>query len=61
MPGVMQSVADWVASMEEGPVGNFSLASSYPRKVFRGETLQQSLTQLGLVPQAVLVIHAEDD
>ncbi|KAK9787625.1 hypothetical protein WJX73_003134 [Symbiochloris irregularis] len=57
----LQTVVDWVGSMEEGPTGKFSLASTYPRRVFRGEALQESLTQLSLAPQAALIIHAEDD
>ena len=57
----MQTVVDWVSSMEEGPTNKFSLASTYPRRVFRGEALQESLTQLSLAPQAALIIHAEED
>ena len=52
---------DWVSSLEDGPAGKFSLVSTYPRTVFRGAALMQSLTQLGLAPQSMLVVHAEDE
>lgn len=57
----LQAVADWVSSLEGGPAASFSLVSTYPRTVFRGGMLGQSLKQLGLAPQSVLVVHLEDD
>ncbi|XP_060570542.1 UBX domain-containing protein 1-like [Ruditapes philippinarum] len=36
--------------------GNFSLMTSFPRKVFAGEDYEKPLTELGLVPSAVLIV-----
>ncbi|XP_053399394.1 UBX domain-containing protein 1-A-like [Mercenaria mercenaria] len=38
------------------PPGNFSLMTSFPRKVFAGDDYEKPLTELGLVPSAVLIV-----
>ena len=49
---------DWVASLEG--VGEFDLASSFPRVVFSGPALGASLAAHGLAPQAVLLVQPRE-
>ncbi len=58
---VLQRAYDFVDSLDNLATYKYSLASSYPRRVFSGETLQQSFQQLGLAPQAMLLVQSEDD
>lgn len=50
-----------MASLEEVGAPSFHLASSFPRQVFAGEKLAASLLDLGLAPQAALLVQAVDD
>lgn len=59
--GPMQVVYDWVDSLEAVTALNYSLASTFPRRVYGPDTRQQSLKELGLEPQAVLLMQSEDD
>ena len=54
----VQRVHDWVASLEG--VGDYDLASSFPRVVFMGAALRTSLAAHGLTPQAVLLVQPRD-
>jgi hypothetical protein len=56
-----QEVWDWVGSLEELDAVNFSLASSFPRQVFSGSSLAKSLSELGLAPQAALLVQVDDE
>ena len=57
-----QAVYDFVDTLEEVGCLRYSLASSFPRIVFSGaDKLPQSLEQLGLAPQALLLLQPEDD
>ena len=57
----LQIVQDWVDGLESHEHLKYSLAMTYPRKVFAGdETAVQSLEELGLTPQAVLLVQPED-
>lgn len=38
------------------PPGRFTLMTSFPRKVFSGDDFEKPLTELGLVPSAVLIV-----
>jgi FAS-associated factor 2 len=61
----LQAIFDWVDTLEEVEVIKYSLASPYPRRVYKvddgdgggGGTLEE----LGLVGQAVLLLQPEDD
>ena len=55
-----QRVWNWVASLEDFKAERFSLATSFPRRVYAGPLLAQSLEELGLAPQAVLLVQPED-
>ncbi|KAK9918295.1 hypothetical protein WJX75_002911 [Coccomyxa subellipsoidea] len=57
----LQEVWDWVGSLEELDAVNFSLASSFPRQVFSGSSLAKSLSELGLAPQAALLVQVDDE
>ena len=50
-----------MGSLEEVAASSFHLASSFPRVVFAGEKLRASLLELGLAPQAALLVQAVDD
>jgi len=59
----LQAIFDWVDTLEEVDVIKYSLASPYPRRVYKvddgggGGTLEE----LGLVGQAVLLLQPEHD
>jgi FAS-associated factor 2 len=58
----LQIVQDWVDGLESHEHLKYSLAMTYPRKVFVGiETMMQSLEELDLTPQAVLLVQPEDE
>eukprot|EP01023_Acetabularia_acetabulum_P030112 TRINITY_DN2835_c0_g1_i6.p1 TRINITY_DN2835_c0_g1~~TRINITY_DN2835_c0_g1_i6.p1 ORF type:complete len:273 (-),score=52.00 TRINITY_DN2835_c0_g1_i6:259-1077(-) len=54
-------VYDFVCSLEALKCWKFSLASSYPRKVYGPETHSLNLQDAGLSPQAVLFVQPEDE
>jgi hypothetical protein len=56
-----QDVWDWVGSLEEVDAVHFHLATSFPRAVFSGPSLSKSLSELGLAPQAALLVQALED
>lgn len=57
----VQEVWDWVGSLEELDAVKFNLASSFPRQVFSGSSLAKSLSELGLAPQAALLVQVDDE
>ncbi|KAI7840654.1 hypothetical protein COHA_005675 [Chlorella ohadii] len=59
--GPLQAVYDWVDSLEAVTALNYSLATTFPRRVYGPDTREQSLQELGLAPQAVLLMQSEDD
>jgi len=57
---VLQSVIDWVDSLDSHDHLEYSLAMTYPRRVFHGEEeMQRTLDELGLTPQAALLLQPE--
>lgn len=52
----LAAVRLYVEMNRTDPPGNFSLMTSFPRKVFAGEDYEKPLTELGLVPSAVLIV-----
>ena len=58
---MLQRAYDFVDSLDNLDILKYSLASSYPRRVFAGGALQQSFQDLGLAPQAMLFVQSEDD
>ena len=57
----MQKAYDFVDTLEGLSTLRYSLASSYPRRVFNGEMMRQSFQDLGLTPQALLFVQPDDD
>ncbi|KAL4443291.1 hypothetical protein ABPG75_011028 [Micractinium tetrahymenae] len=57
----LQVVHDFVDSLEAVSALNYSLATTFPRRVYAAESLGQSLQELDLVPQAALLMQPEDD
>ena len=57
----VQKAYDFVDSLESLEVLKYSLATSYPRRVFTEETLHQSFEELGLSAQATLFVQSQDD
>jgi hypothetical protein len=58
---VLQDVYDWVDSLEAVTALRYSLATSYPRRVFKdAESMGSTLADVGLAPQAVLLLQPED-
>lgn len=58
----LEKIYDWVDSLDSHNHLKYALATTYPRKVFKGSTmLRKSLTELELVPQAALLVQPEDD
>ncbi|EIE19724.1 UBX-domain-containing protein [Coccomyxa subellipsoidea C-169] len=57
----LQDVWDWVGSFEELDAVKFHLAASFPRQVFSGPSLAKSLSELGLSPQAALLVQVDDE
>lgn len=55
-----QTVRDYVCSELLGGNGNFTLASSFPRRQFGVEDANTTLAQLELVPTAVILVHSTD-
>jgi len=59
--GAVQEVWCWVSSLEELDAVNFNLASSFPRQVFSGAMMLKSLSELGLAPQAALLVQTDNE
>jgi FAS-associated factor 2 len=58
----LQIVQDWVDGLESHEHLKYSLATTYPRRVYTGsEIMGQSLEELDLAPQAVLLVQPEDE
>lgn len=60
----LQAIFDWVDTLEEVEFVKYSLASPYPRRVYKvdgGDGGGGTLEELGLVGQAVLLLQPEDD
>ncbi len=56
----LQAVHDFVDSLDALTSLNYSLASTHPRKVYDSSCLQQTLTELGLTPSAMLLVQYAD-
>ena len=56
----LQDVHDFVDSLDALTSLNYSLASTHPRKVYDSSCLQQTLTELGLTPSAMLLVQYVD-
>ena len=56
-----QKAYDFVDSLESLDVLKYSLATSYPRRVFTEDTLHRSFEELGLSMQATLFVQSQDD
>jgi FAS-associated factor 2 len=57
----LQAVYDFVDSLEAVAALRYSLATTFPRRVYGQGCLAQSLQELDLTPQAVLLMQPEDD
>ena len=57
---MVQEVFNFVGSLEQVK-GEFSLASSFPRRVFAEDAMDQSLSELHLAPQAMLFVQNEEE
>lgn len=57
----LQVVHDFVDSLEAVTAPRYSLATTFPRRVYAAASLGQSLQELDLVPQAALLMQPEDD
>lgn len=58
---VLGDVYDWVDSMEGLSYLRYSLVTTYPKKVLTGDNKSLTLQELGLCPQAALLIQPEDE
>ena len=57
----MQTVYDWVDTLEAHSALRYSLASSYPRRVLSVQSDgSATLESLGLAPQAALFVQGDD-
>lgn len=59
--GAAQEVWYWVGSLEELDAVKFHLASSFPRQIFSGAMMLKSLSDLGLAPQAALLVQTDNE
>lgn len=57
----LQIVVDWVDSLDSHEHLKYRLAMTYPRRLFGEESWGKSLEELGLAPQAVLLVQPEDE
>jgi FAS-associated factor 2 len=58
----LQIVQDWVDGLESHEHLKYSLATTYPRRVYTGRVdMVQSLKELELMPQAVLLVQPQED
>ncbi|KAL4423405.1 hypothetical protein ABPG77_009983 [Micractinium sp. CCAP 211/92] len=57
----LQVVHDFVDSLEAVTALKYSLATTFPRRVYAADNLGHSLQELDLVPQAALLMQPEDD
>ena len=58
---MLQVVYDFADSLEGLNSLKYSLATMHPKVIYGPDKLQQSLNQLSLAPQAVLLVQAHDD
>ena len=58
---VLQVVYDFVDSLEGLRSMNYSLATTFPKVIYGHEKLQQTISQLNLVPQAAMLVQPHDD
>lgn len=58
---VLEDVYNWVDSMEGLPFFQYSLVTTFPKKVLDGDSKSLTLQDLGLCPQAALLIQPEDE
>ena len=56
----LQEVVNFVGSLDQVK-GDFSLASSFPRRVFAEDAMDTSLSELQLAPQALLFVQHEEE
>lgn len=57
----MQVVYNFADSLEGLNSLKYSLATMHPKVIYGSDKLQQSLKQLTLAPQAVLLVQPHDD
>lgn len=57
----LQRVFDFVESLEQHSALRYVLATSFPKTILGGSALTKSLRELGLEPQAVLLVQPQDD
>ena len=55
----LQEVVNFVGSLDQVK-GDFTLASSFPRRVFTEDAMDTSLSELQLAPQALLFVQHEE-
>lgn len=55
-----QNVVDWVESLEDNAFLNFSLATTYPRKVLAQDDYSATMEQLSFAKQTALAIQPEE-
>ena len=57
----MQVVYDFADSLEGLNSLKYSLATMHPKAIYGSDKLQQTLNQLSLAPQTVLLVQPHDD
>ena len=57
----LQLVFDFVDSLEQHSALRYVLATSFPKTILGGAALERSLADLGLAPQAMLLVQPLDD
>lgn len=57
----LQVVYDFVDSLEQLTSMTYSLATTFPKVIYGSDKLQQTISQLNLVPQAVMLVQPHDD
>ena len=58
---MLQVVYNFADSLEGLNSLNYSLATMHPKIIYGSDKLQQSLSQLSLAPQAVLLVQPQDN
>lgn len=58
---MLQVVYDFADSLEGLNSLKYSLATMHPKVIYGSDKLKQSLKQLGLAPQTVLLVQPHDD
>lgn len=57
----LQAVYDFVDSLEGLQSLSYSLATTFPKVIYSSDKLQQTIQQLGLAPQAAMLVQNHDD